>query len=167
MGEPLRQREQELLLSQLPKYNLYQTELIYKQPSKGSADLAKEFSDLNQNLRVTIVEDLYKKNIEQLELKDKALDKQESQIKSLEQQIMQLKAADFPVDQINAEVQIEFPEIKGLALERVNRIYRGKSEVLPIAMVYWSKPPEKELKDQLQKLLRVRLREPKLLLYNY
>ncbi len=167
MGEPLRQREQELLLSQLPKYKLYQTELIYRQPSKGSADLAKEFSDLNQNLRVTIVEDLYKKNIEQLENKDKQLDKQESQIKSLEQQILELKAADFPVAQITAEIQIQFPAVRGLALERINRIYRDKSEVVPIAMVYWTKQPEPPVKNQLKKLLSVRLKEPKLQLYNY
>lgn len=167
MGEPLTSKEQQKLLARLPLYQLANTELLFQQPRKGSADYEKEFSELNQNLRVSIVEDLYKENIEALEQKDAALKKQETQIKNLEQEILKLKANAYPVDQVAAELKIEFAGLEGLALERVNRFYKGKTSLQPVALVYWSKLPEPEVRTRLQKLLRVRLKEPGLVVYHY
>lgn len=166
MGEPLSAKEQSLLVSQLPNYQLSDTELIIQQPSKGSAELEKEFSEMNQNLRVSIVEDLYKKNAELLEAKEKALQAQQKQVESLEQQLLALQAKAYPGEQIMAELAIEFPTVKSLVLDKVQRFERQGVKVLPVGLVNWSKPPEAAVKKRLHAYLRVRLQAPDLELWH-
>lgn len=166
MGEPLSSKEQDLLVSQLPNYQLSNTELVLQQPTKGSAELEKEFSEMNQNLRVSIVEDLYKKNAELLEAKEKALIQQQEQVKKLEQQMMALQAKAYPGEQIMAELAIEFPEVKNVVLDKVQRFERKGVKVLPVGLVNWSKPPEAAVKKRLQAYLKVRLKAPDLELWH-
>ncbi len=166
MGEPLSSKEQNLLISQLPNYQLDTTALIVQQPSKGSAQLEKEFSEMNQNLRVNIVEDLYKKNAEALELKEKTIQQQQKEIKSLEQQVLALQAKAYPVEQVMAELNVEFPLVKGLVLEKVQRFEKNKAKVLPLGFVSWSKAPAPEVKKRLQAYLKVRLKAPDLELWH-
>lgn len=166
MGEPLSSKEQDLLVSQLPNYKLSNTQLILQQPSKGSAEIQKEFSDMNQNLRVGIVEDLYKKNTELLETKEKALQQQQEQVKKLEQQIMALQSNAYPGEQIMAELAIEFPEVKNVVIDKVQRFERNNAKVLSVGLVNWSKAPEEGVKKRLQAYLRVRLKAPDLELWH-
>ena len=166
MGEPLSTQEQELLISQLPNYQLSNTQLLIQQPSKGSAELEKEFSEMNQNLRVSIVEDLYKKNAELLQEKEKALKQQQEQVKTLEQQVMALQAKAYPGEQIMAELAIEFPEVKSLVLDKVQRFERKGVKVLPLGLVSWSKPPQNAVKQRLHAYLKVRLKAPDLELWH-
>ncbi len=166
MGEPLSTQEQELLVSQLPNYQLSNTQLLIQQPSKGSAELEKEFSEMNQNLRVSIVEDLYKKNAELLQEKEKALKQQQEQVKTLEQQVMALQAKAYPGEQIMAELAIEFPEVKSLVLDKVQRFERKGVKVLPLGLVSWSKPPQNGVKQRLHAYLKVRLKAPDLELWH-
>lgn len=166
MGEPLSTQEQELLISQLPNYQLSNTQLLIQQPSKGSAELEKEFSEMNQNLRVSIVEDLYKKNAELLQEKEKALKQQQEQVKTLEQQVMALQAKAYPGEQIMAELAIEFPEVKSLVLDKVQRFERKGVKVFPLGLVSWSKPPQNAVKQRLHAYLKVRLKAPDLELWH-
>ena len=166
MGEPLNAKEQNLLVSQLPQYQLENTELLIQQPGKGSAQLAREFDEMNKNLRVSIVEDLYKKNAEALEEKDRSLQAKTKQIQALEQQVLALQAKAFPGDQIMAELAIEFPEIQNIVLEKGQRFARNKQEVMSLALISWKKPPTPERKKRLEAYLRVRLKTPKLELWH-
>lgn len=166
MGEPLSNKEQELLISQLPNYKLSNTELILQQPSKGSAELEKEFSEMNQNLRVSIVEDLYKKNAELLEEKEKALKQQQEQVKKLEQQMTTLQAHAYPGEQIMAELAIEFPDVKNVILDKVQRFEKKDVKVVSIGLITWSKPPEEAIKKRLLAYLKVRLKAPDLELWH-
>lgn len=167
IGEPLNAREQDLVISQLPKYQLYHTQVIFQQPQKGSAELQQEFAAMNQNLRIGIVEDLYKKNAELLQKKEEELQKKNRQLNNMEQEMLKLKAAAYPVDQVAAEVKIEFPEVQNLALEKVERVKNDGHETVPMALVHWKKAPDKTLETRLKKYLTVRLQEPKLELIHY
>lgn len=167
IGEPLNKEDQQQLLRKLPQYQLFNTELKLNQPSKGSADFEKEFSALNQQLRVGIVEDLYKKNAELLQQKEAELQKKNNQLKALEQELLQLKSNAFPVAQISAELETQFTGIESLSIEQVRRIRKGQLEEIPIALVKWQRLAGLAEKNRLQNFLRVRLNAPKLEVLNY
>lgn len=167
IGEPLRTREKNLLISQLPRYQLHDTELIFQQPQKGSAELQEEFTAMNHNLRIGIVEDLYKKNAELLQKKEDELNTKNTQLKNLEQELFKLKSIAYPVEQVAAEIQIEFPEVDSLALEKIERVKANQHETTPVALIHWKKLPNKNVQDRLKKYLSVRLQEPKLELLFY
>lgn len=167
IGEPISPEDQQQLLRRLPQYQLFNTELKLAQPNKGSADFEKEFSALNQQLRVGIVEDLYKKNAELLQQKEAELLKKNNQLKALEQELLQLKTDAFPVAQVSAELETQFNGIESLSIEQVRRVRKGELEEIPIALVKWQRAASLADKNRLQKFLRVRLEEPKLEVLNY
>jgi len=167
IGEPLPPAEQKQLLARLPQYQLFNTELVLTQPKQGSADLAREFSELNQSLRVGIIEELYEKNAQLLQQKEQELSKKNEQIKNLEQELLKLKADAFPVGQIAAELEIEFPGIESLGIEKMKRLRANQLEEVAIALVKWGRLPGLAEKERLQKYLRVRLQQPTLEVLNY
>ena len=167
MGEPLRQREQLHLEGQLPVYQLAGTHLILKQPSKSSSDLEREFTEMNQNLRTEIVQDLYKKNEELLLAKDIELKDKEKQIKSLEQELLKLKSDDFPTSQVLAEVQLQYPQLESLVLEETQRFTKDKAGTFTVALVHWKDKVDAARNQKLQALLRIRLKNATLQVLSY
>lgn len=100
IGDPVNPDVENMIRARrmLPDYRLSDAELIINQSYQGDdLDLAT-IQEMNQQLKVGIIEDLYKKNEEMLKNKD-------SQIRLLEEKIVQLKSREMPVLDMASEVK--------------------------------------------------------------
>ncbi len=100
IGDPLNPDVENLIRARmmLPDYRLSDADLVINQSYQGDdLDLAT-IQEMNQQLRVGIIEDLYKKNEEMLKNKD-------SRIRLLEEEIVRLKSREMPVLDMASEVK--------------------------------------------------------------
>ncbi len=167
IGEPLKPDQQKALIAKLPDYQLGGAQLQIQQPHQADANLQAEFEALNKSLKVDIVEELYKKNVEQLALKDAELSQQADRIQTLEKALADKDTERFPVAQISEELKVIFPELQSLALAEISRYRQGINQLVPIALVQWTKRPAQVELSRLQNLLRARLKAPKLEIVSY
>lgn len=100
LGEPLNADMENMIRSRLmlPDYRLAGTELHIHQGYQDNGLDMETVQQMNQDLRVGIIEDLYKKN-EQL-LRDK-----DARIKLLEAEIFHMKSRELPVIDMASEVK--------------------------------------------------------------
>jgi uncharacterized hydrophobic protein (TIGR00271 family) len=160
IGEPLSNAVVKKLQSQLENlHGLKNTRLVLHQPRKGSIELEQQFTRLNQELRVGIVEDLYRKNETTLKEKDQILQKQAQQIHNLEQELQQYRAKSQSQDLLLAEIKVQYPELKQFAYVMLKRteLSSMKSVSVPTIFLDWKKKPEAAVLSKLQNWLKVRM----------
>lgn len=159
IGEPLSRREINALEYRLASYGIANGVLAVKQPKKGSKELEEDFNQLNQNLRVTIVEDLYKKNEEVLREKEKEIREKERQILDLEKQIQAYQAKAVSASKLSKELAVQFPELKSFTFETLTTtdMKTLKAKATPTVITSWNDGTSKETKTKFSKLLKVRL----------
>jgi hypothetical protein len=160
IGEPLNAKAQQQLRDRLTFHNLPQAELQLSQPRSGSQDLAKQFDTMNTQLRVGIVEDLYKKNDERLRQKEQELFKRTQEVQRLTRLLAQAEAENVPPNQIAAELKTQFPTLQEFAFVRAPRAYlSGKPGiVVPTVLLRWSASPDGATRQRLMAFLKVRLK---------
>jgi len=160
IGEPLAALVVKKLQSKLDSLaGLKGTRLVLHQPRKGSLELEQQFTRLNQELKVGIVEDLYRKNEEVLKQKDLQLQKQNQQIQSLEQELLHYRSKVQSQDLLLAELKVQYPELKQFGYILLNRtdLKTMKSVPVPTVILHWQKTPEPEVLTKLRNWLKVRL----------
>lgn len=169
IGEPLSVESQAQLRNRLAFYNLSQTELQLTQPRSGSEDLAKQFNALNTQLRVGIVEDLYKNNEALLKKKEQELLVRAQEIQRLKGQLQQCEAHTAPPTQVAAELKTQFPQLKEFAFVRVPRAYLDDKPgvVIPTILVHWGSPPDRQTRERLTAFIKVRMRVSNVHLIDY
>lgn len=169
IGEPLNAAAQQQLRNRLAFHNLPQAELQLSQPRSGSEDLAKQFDTMNAQLRVGIVEDLYKKNDELLRKKEQELFKQTQEVQRLKTLLAQAESENVPPTQIAAELKTQFPTLQEFAFVRAPRAYlSGKPGiVVPTALLRWSSAPDASTRQRLMAFLKVRLKVDALHVIDY
>jgi uncharacterized hydrophobic protein (TIGR00271 family) len=156
IGEILTEQQIEELRRKLPNYNLAGAELRVHQSVDATSRIAEK---LNRDLRIGIIEDLYKKNEENLASK-------EEQIRVLEAEIVRLKSMDFPVDQLLREVQSLYPEVLEFSMTTAIRADSLGADTIPLAVVRWNEMAEGD-GEKLRSWLAVRLDQAKLDIVNY
>jgi uncharacterized hydrophobic protein (TIGR00271 family) len=127
--------------------------------AKTAAELREEMQNLNQDLRLGILEDLYRKNDTLLKSKDERITFLENEIINMGK----LRAGDsLPLLQVMDEVKTLFPSLKGFAVDKSPMVLMDDSvriDTLPRLNLYW-KPkvwlPKKE-KRKLIEFLKTRL----------
>jgi uncharacterized hydrophobic protein (TIGR00271 family) len=160
IGEPLNANAQQQLRNRLAFHHIPEAELQLNQPRSGSEDLAKQFDTMNTQLRVGIVEDLYKKNEELLHKKNQELLTQAKEIQRLKSLLQQAEADTVPPTQIAAELKTQFPDLKEFAFVRAPRAYLdGKpGSVVPTVLLRWNQPPDEPTRKRLVAFIKVRLK---------
>ena len=111
--------------------------------------------NLSQEVRIGIIEDIYKKNEEIIYSKDQ-------QIKFLEDQIINLKKDTIPIQNITREVIIHFPKITNFGYGKtIEANHANEMDTIFSFLVKWNgfawKAERKEQREKLEKWLKVRL----------
>ncbi len=173
IGEVVPRNKIEYLNELLPKYNLTNvktgfnslftvtdsTVLRLHQKSDNSDTIFSQLSYLEKNLsqevRIGIIEDIYKKNEEMLFSKDQ-------KIKFLEEQIIELKKDTIPLNNITKEVKIHFPKIEGFAYGKtIGTNNKNSTDTMFSFIVKWNKQTWRKEKRKNKKImeewLKVRL----------
>ncbi len=156
IGEILTEKQIRELKKKLPYYKLDGTLLKVHQSVDATSRIAEK---LNRDLRIGIIEDLYKKNEEDLQSK-------EEKIQLLEEEILRLKKRDYPIEQLNQEAKALYPELDQFALTTIVRIGEEGNDTMLLALVKWveNQTPDS---NKLRSWLSVRLKDEKVELLAY
>ena len=159
-GKYLPQDSLERLNAALTRYDLPNTKLKFLQQStdmtsveRTAQNLRAEMIDMNKNLKMGILEELYRKN-------EANLATQVEKVKFLENELVKqkLKQTQFrdtiPYPQIMQEVQTLFPKLKGFSINKnITISYQDSLEIdsTPKLELYWR--PKQWLKSNEKKKL--------------
>jgi len=117
------------LRQKLQYYNLEETKLIIRQQKDNTGKLRDE---LNKDLKVSLLEDIYKKN-------EGALKDKDSKIKFLETELQKYRENNYPIDMLTNEIKVVFPDIKRFSFSSVivSDIDSLKLDTIPTAITEW------------------------------
>jgi uncharacterized hydrophobic protein (TIGR00271 family) len=151
----------------LKNYDLANTSLYILQQgddpeniAKTAAQLRTEMEQINTNLRVGILEDLYRKNDELIQNKDARIQLLEKELVEIRRQ---MQSDSLPLDVVMNEIAPLFPKLKAFGVDRDPVVVNGDSGVyidsLPRLVLYWKKNrwPQKKEKVRLVEFLEKRL----------
>lgn len=134
-----------------------------------SRDFEQKLSDMNNDLRLKILEDIYTKNEELVKNKDQ-------KIAFLEKELLRLSAEDtIPLGQINKEVNFHFTDVKEFGFANLKKMKTVKDSVImdtiPTFLVNYKvalkqSTAEKENK-KIEKWLQLRFNNPKIKVVSY
>lgn len=150
MGEPITNQTQEQLENQMAQVGLEKTILKIHQPKDLSNDIAGR---LSKEVRVGILEDLYKKNEERIAEKD-------ALIIHLEKQLTEYRKDSIPFENLRKEIAINHPKIKRVAYAKTVEMSDAGLDTIPTFLVRWDEKSAKTKDsetDQLQRWLKQRL----------
>ena len=127
MGEPISAQAQESLKNRMAEYKLGNTVLKIHQPKDLSGDVAGRLSN---EVRVGIIEDLYRKNEQLLNDKD-------AQIEQLQGALKNLKKDSIPFERIYKEVGIAYKEIDQLSFAPSVEMTENGLDTIPTFIISW------------------------------
>jgi hypothetical protein len=148
MGEPIALQTQKHLEKQMLDDGLENTILKIHQPKDVSSDVAGK---LSKEVRVGILEDLYKRNEELMAEKDK-------RILDLENQVIQYQKDVIPFGGIAKEISMLYPNIDRMSYAASVEMNDGKLDTIPTFMLSWkNRKTQKSDKETLTVWLKQRL----------
>ncbi len=159
IGATVSTDDQERVTSLLPKYKLNNTELIFYQSNDASNQIESMAGKVSKQLRIGIIEDLYKKNEALLKNKDEQID-------FLENELIHYQRDSLPLNSIQQELSIQYEHLERFGFSTsIEFDQAGRSDTIPTGLVQWDKymassRRAKQRKAQEQKLaewLKVRL----------
>ncbi len=104
------------------------------QDNKSLAEIDSKLSKFQNTIKVGILEDLYKKNEEELLSKNQ-------KIEFLENEIIKLKTNDtIPFDQLSKEIKIRYTQINKLSYAKsIETDFKNKRDTIPNVLINWKK----------------------------
>lgn len=110
-GKKIDEEDLEVIKNKLQTYNLFNTELKVRQGYQEdfAEATAQEFKRMSENIKVGIVKDLYEKNENLLLSKDQ-------RIKYLEDELLKFQIKQYPVEEIEEELKIQYPLVNSIAI---------------------------------------------------
>ena len=151
MGEPIAKQMKQQLEKTMLDVGLENTVLKIHQPKDVSSDLAGK---LSKEVRVGILEDLYKRN-------EDLIAKKNDRIIRLENQVIQYQKDAIPIKGLSEEVATLYPNISRLAYAPTLEMNGAKIDTIPTFIMEWKEgqSSSSKLKDQaiLQTWLKQRL----------
>lgn len=151
MGEPITAQAQESLMNRMAEYKLGNTALKIHQPKDLSGDVAGRLSN---EVRVGIIEDLYRKNEQLLNDKD-------AQIEQLQGALKNLKKDSIPFERIYKEVGIAYKEIDQLSFAPSVEMTEKGLDTIPTFIISWKngigRKTKSEKREELSQWLQQRL----------
>lgn len=128
MGEPITEQMQKQLQKTMLEKGIENTVLKIHQPKDISSDIAGK---LSKEVRVGILEDLYKRNEDQIAAKD-------LRITQLENQIFQYQKGVIPFEGLAKEMKTLYPNIERMAYSVSLEMNGPKIDTIPTFMLKWN-----------------------------
>jgi uncharacterized hydrophobic protein (TIGR00271 family) len=169
IGATVSKEVQNNISALLPKYELANTELIFYQNKDASNEIESMAGKVSKELRIGIIEDLYKKNDELLKNKDE-------QIEFLENKLIHYQKDTLPLNSIQRELSIQYEHLQRFGFSTsIEYNHLGQSDTIPTCLVQWDKylssarrnSLRKKEEDKLTQWLQVRLQLDTLRVINY
>lgn len=108
-GKKIEDEDIEIIKNKMSSFNLNNVELIVRQGYQEDivAATSQEFERMREDLKVGLLEDLYKKN-------EEALVSKEAQIEVLEKQLLKSRLKQYPLEEIETELKIQYPQMQSI-----------------------------------------------------
>lgn len=107
------------------------TELRIHQATDGYDGLTERMNMFTTELRAGVLEDIYKKNEQEIKTKDK-------KIALLEKEIIKYAKDTIPLKQIAKEIDILYPDIRKIGYAKLLESDKyGKTDTIALFMIYW------------------------------
>lgn len=146
--------------NQLDEYGLDETSLKVRQSKDASEEIALKLHD---QLKVDIIEDLYRD-------KDIQLHDKNEKIAMLESELIRYKQGDIPLLDIEKEIQINYNNIENFSYNQSMELdFSGKIDTIPTFIVKWSEGFEDVENEsaKLSKWLEARLKMDSVRIVNH
>lgn len=162
IGETISKEQQQAITAKLEKYSLKETNLVILQSNNNSGELVDK---LGKEVKSGIIEELYRKNDELIENKDK-------KINNLEHQLKILGIAAVPFNLLKKEIKLQYNDVENMSYGKtISTDFTEKQDTVSTFLIHWNKKlSDKEIREKntlLQTWLRVRLEDDKLRVINY
>ena len=139
IGEHIPLGEETQLKSKMVNYGLEDTQLKLYQSKDAAAEIEKYSGQVSEQVRAGIIEDLYRKNQEQLMGKDSIIANKDLQIRLLEDEIIRYRGDSIPFYQVQRELKVAYPELLRFGFSRaIETNLEGNTDTIPTVMVSWS-----------------------------
>ncbi|MCF8275118.1 MAG: DUF389 domain-containing protein [Flavobacteriales bacterium] len=142
MGEPIADQTQQQLETIMLEKGLKNTILAIHQPKDISTDIAGK---LSKEVRVGILEDLFKRNEDQINAKD-------ARIAELESEVVQYQKSSIPFEGVNKEISTLYPAVDRMAYAVSIEMNGKKLDTIPTFLLRW-KTGESKLDIEKNKLV--------------
>ena len=149
MGEPIGNQTQQQLEKIMLEKGLKNTVLKIHQPKDVSSDIAGK---LSKEVRVGILEDLYKRNEELVAEKDQ-------RIVQLEKQVKKYQKDAIPFEGLNKEISIQYPNVDRVAYAVSLEMIGPRIDTIPTFMVKWKTDRSVQSKDSEKTIMRAWLKQ--------
>jgi len=149
MGEPIAEQTKKQLEKTMLEKGLENTVLKIHQPKDVSSDIAGK---LSKEVRVGILEDLYKRNEDQLAEKNQ-------RIIELENQIFQYQKGAIPFEGLSKEMATLYPNIKRVSYSVSIEMNGVKMDTIPTFMLSWKPELSETSKLNDKKVLQAWLKQ--------
>jgi len=149
LGMPLSQEEINGFNNKLNERGMSNTQLIIHQGGSYTGELA---SQLNQELKTGILEDLYKRN-------EVALQNKDEKISLLEQELLRYRLSNVSYQRLSQEIKVQYPKVQKVGFSRLaeTNMQNMTTDTIPTILVRWSEYPGKAREKQLGEWLQLRL----------
>lgn len=151
-GKPLDERQVENLKTQLPLFKLHGANLIIHQGYRDPGANDRVFEVMSNQIKLDIVEDLYRQN-------DSIIRSKDEKIEILENELIRMQLANYPVETISEELKIHYENITDFAMSNAicKDISGDKVDTVCIAMAGFSKRPGKKELSKIEEWLKLRV----------
>ena len=153
-GEQINEDLIEMAERKLENYQLKNCELKIFQGYSQDQVQREEFEKMNLSLRSGIIEELYKKNEEQLKTKEK-------QIELLEDELFKLKRQEIPVLDIASEVKAQYENVTEFSLTKtlIMQTDSMKQDTVYLAYAKFKRLPNMAERRRMESWLKARIKQ--------
>ncbi|QSE98188.1 TIGR00341 family protein [Fulvivirga lutea] len=154
-GRPLSEEEIADIEKDLAHFNLAGAELKIRQGYKEETDAVEkaEFEKMSEALKVDLLKDIYEKNEEIIKSKD-------DKIIILENQIRKFQSKVYPVADIKAELEIQYPTLENISM---GDMINNDQDTLCYAVLDFKKIPYRSDQKKIRDWLNVRTKADSLI----
>ncbi len=147
-GKKLGEDDLAFVKKKLPNYSLEDCELIVRQGYQEDivAATTQEFERMSESLKFGLLEELYKKNEEVITSKD-------AQIELLEGQLLKYRYKQYPLQDIERELRIQYPQLKSLFIGDMMNL---ENDTVSHAIIKFSPSLQRKDRKKVAEWLKVR-----------
>lgn len=157
-GEPVNDETISQIRQKMPKYNLEDCDLTIVQGRADQSGLDEATVELlNQQLRTGIIEDLYRKNEEQIKTRD-------DRIKLLESEIIQYRSKEVPIADLVREVKAINQDVTEISIAPAVLSYTDttRNDTLYLAYINFKRRPPGQEVTKIEEWLKARIKADKI-----
>ncbi len=152
-GKPLNEDQIDNLKKQLPVFKLEGSDLVIHQGYIDTRASDQKFEDMSNQIKLDIVEDLYRQNQGVIKSKDE-------KITLLENELVNYRLAAYPVEEISRELQIHYEGLTDFAMSKAlcSNLNTDRIDTVCVALVGFVHRPKKGELKKMQQWLQLRVK---------